>query len=215
MINTLKVKILATIIHLFVLDISKTTERDPRELCDAAPRLEIVSESVVSGAESTLCSTKKDNMCWRESIDKLAFSMTVMAWKESKFLKRIHASKCWTNECDPVFKRDRHGRKYLAYHRARTLWQLHKTIYISSRDWKEMVGTNLPATTVAATNASRAFSWAKNRCKTDRGAFSLYATGRTCNWSGADDRVFVTNRYLEFSKNDKWVKAAMGNLRKC
>ena len=46
---------------------------------------------------------------------------------------------------------------------------------------------------IAAYEAARALSRGRNYCKSIQGAISLYATGRTCRWEGAEKRArFVT-----------------------
>jgi hypothetical protein len=78
-----------------------------------------------------------------------------------------------------------------------------------------MVGTDLQSTTISATVASKIFAWSKNRCKSDIGAFSLYATGKRCKWSGAADRVWAASKYRTLAKNEKWVKSKLKLADKC
>jgi hypothetical protein len=217
MIENIQLKIFATILHLFSVDIEKAPDyRKPEELCDNLPRLEIMSKAIVKGTNNNLCSnTKKGEICWSGDAEKLSFIMTIMARKESGFLERIHAGNCWVNECDPVFKYDADGNRRLAYHRARTPWQLHKTIYVKDKEWNQMVGTDLTSTIIAATVASRVFAFSRNRCKTEYGAFSLYATGKRCSWSGAADRVFSTRKYMGLAKDPEWVQEKLELADKC
>lgn len=215
MIESVKLKIFATILHLFSADLEKgAAYRDPEELCKNVDRLEVMAEAITVSTHNRLCSEAKEKICWKEGHEKLAFYMTSMAYNESKFLERIHAGKCQTNECDPVFKWW-NGQKYLAYHKAKTPWQLHKTIYVKDAEWDTMLGTDLESTLIAAYAASRVFTWSRNRCKSDIGGFALYATGKRCRWEGAGQRVFLAHKYMKLSQNPKWVDQKIAIIDQC
>ncbi len=213
---SLKLRLLAAIIQLFSSDIDKCSSyRSQEELCENLPRLEVMAEATAKGSHNLLCQETESDICWDRDYDELAFNMLSIAYHESAFLKRIHEGKCLTRECDPVF-RTRNGHKYLAYHRARSSWQVHKSSnLVTDEEWKNMIGTDLVSTTFAATAASRIFTFSRNRCRTDVGGFAMYGTGKVCKWKGAKSRDRLAKRLLNSSKDEEWVIEKLGLANHC
>jgi len=213
----LKTKILATLFYLMSNQFDGTTRE--ADICDNAERINVIAESVVQGTQNNMCSdnpTKAEQkVCWQHEPAKLAYFITMQGWYESKFEERIHAGKCLRHECDAVFWNTPSGKKIFMYHQARTPWQLHKTFYISSEEWKSMIGTDLASTTLAATVSGRILGFTRNRCKSDLGAIGLYATGKTCKWAGAQGRLNGIFRYYKKGQDDQWVMHQMEEYSKC
>lgn len=137
-------------------------------------RVEVVAQAIDEAVRATP---------WPGSKRELAALLAVTADGESGGLAlRIHAGKCRPKECD-------HGR-------AVSLWQLHASKLVPLEEWERMGGTDLEATTLAAMAAARVYLSHRKACGDLRGAISLYATGSTCDWSGADDRLKGVNRAL-------------------
>lgn len=84
---------------------------------------------------------------------------------ESKLARHIHEGNCKEDECD-------NGK-------AATLWQVWKLQTISAKQWRAMQGTDLEATTIAASYAARLYRMKKNVCgQSPIGGITAYATGK-------------------------------------
>lgn len=144
---------------------------------DRQARVELVARAIDEAVRTTP---------WPGSKREQAAVLAVKAVRESGGLARhIHASKCRLEigECDRG--------------RAVSLWQLHVSKQLPPEQWERLKGDDLEATTRAAKAAARALLSARRACGDLRGAISLYATGSTCDWSGADARVQDVNRALK------------------
>lgn len=212
----LKFRVLATILHLFSNHLEKANKPEDY-ICDQYDRLETVAEASVIGAENNICSETNINekLCWKGDINRLAFILGLLAGQETSYSERIHKGKCYINECDPVFKFDKNGNKYLAYHRAHSLWQIHQQYYVPYDEWNSIVGVDLETTTRAATVAGRLFAMATNRCRTEIGGYSLYATGKRCVWSGAYGRLHQVNRFMKKTEDPEWVQEQLSIKKAC
>lgn len=122
---------------------------------------------------------------WRGSPRRLAFLLLTQAYFETRLAVHIHEGKCRVRigECDAG--------------RATSLWQLHAGPQLSRSLWRKLSGTDLIATTGAAFEAARALSRGRNHCRSVEGAVSLYATGKTCSWRPAAQRVNFLTRLVE------------------
>lgn len=122
---------------------------------------------------------------WHGSARRLAFLLLTQAYFETRLAVHIHEGKCRVNlgECDGG--------------RATSLWQLHAGSQLSKAHWRKLSGTSLVATTGAALEAARALSRGRNHCRSMKGAVSLYATGKTCSWRPAEQRVNFLTRLSE------------------
>lgn len=122
---------------------------------------------------------------WHGSPRRLAFLLLTQAYFETRLAVHIHEGKCRVRigECDAG--------------RATSLWQLHAGPQLSRGLWRKLSGTDLIATTGAAFEAARALSRGRNHCRSMEGAVSLYATGKTCSWRPAAQRVDFLTRLSE------------------
>lgn len=211
----LKIKILATLFYLMSSQLGGT-ERET-EICNNAARMHVIAESVTTGSKRNICNEEpiEEKICWKYNPEKLSFFVLMEGWYETKFERHIHEGKCRQHECDAVFRPTSSGKKVFSYHRARTPWQLHKTLYISSEEWRSMIGTDLTSTTTAATVAGRILSFTRNRCGSDLGAIGLYATGKTCRWSGAQGRLNGILYFYKKAQDKTWVYEQIEEYSKC
>lgn len=120
----------------------------------------------------------------------LAAMLVATGWWESRYARHVHEGRCRTRvgECD--------------YGRARSPWQLHQSPMVPLDEWRAMRGADLESTRIAATAAARVLSAFRGRCGSVAGAIALYATGRSCRWSGAANRARMVTR-IEKGLNDE------------
>jgi len=104
-----------------------------------------------------------------ERVD-LAMLLVTLGWWESRFARYVHAGAPGAGG-------------------ALTPWQLEHGEHLPWQRWRALPGLKVVPTTEAAWEASRAISLGMGHCGTVRGAISLYATGQSCSWSGADRRL--------------------------
>lgn len=144
-------------------------------------RLEVIAEAIDRASARAVCANAAaDTPCtvlWRGDRVQLAFLLLAQAYFETRLALHVHQGNCRSHlgECDSG--------------RAISLWQLQAGPHLPKEQWEMLAGTDLAATTRAATEAARALSRGKNYCGTLSGAISLYATGRTCRWEEAPRRV--------------------------
>lgn len=126
--------------------------------------------------------TKACTRIWRGSPKELAFLLLTQAYFETHLAQHVHEGKCRVHlgECD--------GGK------ATSLWQLQAGGHLPKSRWEKLSGTSLAATTHAAYEAGKALSRGRNYCGNVQGAVALYATGRTCRWKPAEQRVSFVRR---------------------
>lgn len=121
---------------------------------------------------------------WPGTRLELAAALVTKAWWESGLALRVHRA-------GP--RKDKSGFSI-------SLWSLHSWRLVPHSEWKTLGG--LEGTEQSAKVAARVLSFARERCGATRrnwafATFSLYATGRTCSWKGARDRVWTYRRVLE------------------
>lgn len=142
-------------------------------------RMDVVVQAATSAAENT---------DWPGEKDELVTALIALARAESEFAMHIHAGKCRPDECD--------GGK------AASLWQIHDGPWLPEGIWNQMQGTDLESTTLAATWAAHFLAKGRNQCGNLRGAYSLYATGKTCHWAPGIKRAryakHILSRLLAF-----------------
>lgn len=193
------------------------------QVCEEVDRIEVLAESVSSAPNNIMCEDGvTDNdisydyrlSCWNGDPERLSWILYTLAELEGGLKKNVHEGNCGAGECDPIFKEE-NGYKVLVGHRARTLWQLHKTNFMTFDQWDDMVGSDLQSTTLAATIAGREISWFKSRCKTESGALSIYATGKSCKWSRAPKRVLRIDRNQKTYSDDLFVESVIAEFEKC
>jgi len=215
----LKTKLLAATFKLISYNLTVTGKEE--EICQNAPRMEVIAEALDAGVENNLCQNPetltKEQMksCWSGNPERLAWIMFTMGELESGYKYNIHAGQCSKHECDPVFRLLSNGEKKFVYHKARTSWQLHKTNFITDQQWEDMVGTSLEATTIAATIVGKELTSFRYTCGSDRGAISMYATGRMCNWVNAKSRLQKAKKHMQDAKNEEWVYKYIEKYNSC
>jgi hypothetical protein len=145
-------------------------------------RLAVMAASVENATLRATCGDRwaelVDPPCrpiWRRSPEELASLLSMKAWKETALAARWHAGDCRGKECDGGT--------------SMSPWQLKRAAYMVEAPWEAIIGTDLTATTWGAWYAARALSCGYNRCRSVEGAVSVYATGGSCDWSGAPGRV--------------------------
>lgn len=214
----LNMKILSVVLSLFISNLNKTNSFSDEVLCNNYDRLTTISRAIEIATRKNLCSEDNDDptKCWDESPDKLAVSLAVLAFFETTYSKRIQSGKCFANECDPVFRFDSRGNQYTAYHRARSMWQIHFNQFMMSRnEWRLMVGNSLESISTSATIAGRIFTYSRNRCNTDMGGFALYGTGKFCTMKIGVNRVHTTNKFVEKIKDHDWILSTLEKTDVC
>jgi hypothetical protein len=119
---------------------------------------------------------------WRGDARQLAFLLLTQAYFETRLARHVHEGRCRVSqgECDSG--------------RATSLWQLQAGGHLPKERWEKLSGADRAATTHAAFEATRALSRGRNHCGNLSGAISLYATGRTCKWQPAQERVAFLER---------------------
>jgi hypothetical protein len=123
---------------------------------------------------------------WSGSRRRLAALLAMTAIWESALSRRIHAGDCRGAECD-------HGLSIGP-------WQVRRPGWMTIESWRGMAGVDLISTTDAAWYAATVLSRCRRRCRTDEGAVAMYATGRSCSWSGAAERVESAD------KIERWIR---------
>lgn len=127
---------------------------------------------------------------WPGSRKDLAFALVAQAIKESHLAQHVHANTCRLEkrECDSVRVYDASTRSVVYVQNSFSPWQLKKFDDIPAEEW-EQIRSGIPGTKYAAWHAARRFSSAYRACEGYAGAFSRYATGSSCSWYGAKERV--------------------------
>lgn len=162
-------------------------------------RLETIAQAINSAALRAVCASEgaalpplpgdaqsgEPEACapiWRGDARQLAFLLLTQAYFETRLARHVHEGKCRVKqgECDGG--------------RATSLWQLQAGAHLPKQRWEKLSGADLVSTTHAAYEASRALSRGRNHCGSLSGAISLYATGRTCRWKPAQERVAFLER---------------------
>lgn len=150
------------------------------------------AEKEGSKSDDEVVRERNDRSCspvWYGSPKDLAFLLLTQAYFETRLAAHIHAGACRVKlgECD--------GGK------AASLWQLHHGRQLSKERWKKLSGTSFPPTARAAYEAARALGRGRNHCRSMAGAISLYATGKTCSWAPAQQRLKFSARLSEKYSN--------------
>lgn len=166
-------------------------QRDPEAAEDYAARMGVVAAAIESAVTAT--------PHYRGEPRELASALVALAWYEGGLLRRIHAGACRPGECDWVHVGPA---PWQGYPRARSLWQLHATRLVPAREWATLTGTDLDATTRAATAAARVLTEGRRRCGSLTGALSAYAGSRSCRWRGAPGRAWTVRRLLRENPHD-------------
>lgn len=175
-------------------------------------RMSMLSTAITAAAEDSLCENNQSDDCWKGTQLELASLLLAKGWSETRFSRHIHENKCNPDECDAVYgtwfnKNTQKYIKYVTHFRARSHWQLHKWTKISSSEWAKMgSGINYDSTYTSALVAARILSFTCNRCGSISGGIALYATGKTCKWSGAANREYLYTKLLKTASNTQLIK---------
>jgi hypothetical protein len=117
---------------------------------------------------------------WKRSREELASLLVMKAWKETALCRRWHAGDCRGSECD-------HGT-------SAGLWQLKPTPWMTEWPWDELAQTGFIPTAYSAWYAARILSCGLKTCGSVEGAVAIYATGSSCEWDEAAERVSLAVR---------------------
>lgn len=112
---------------------------------------------------------------WAGDPELLGFLLVSQARFETHLALHVHQGRCRKAECDGG--------------RATGLWQLHAGPHLSREIWRTLAGTDLGSTSRSAWYAAVALSRGYNQCRSTEGAVGLFATGRSCHWTGAAPRA--------------------------
>lgn len=154
-------------------------------------RIDNVARGVALAADLATCTGD-----WRDEEDcepawpverklELVGALISQGWWESRYAQHVHEGRCRVHigECD--------GGK------ARSPWQIQTSALVTDVEWYDMLGAGEEPTEIAARCAARILAVGLKRCGSLEGAISSYATGRTCKWSKAADRVRHARRMTE------------------
>lgn len=165
---------------------------------DRRERLSMVADACNSAIDNARCSgawTGAD-WCvpvWTATERELGAALVTLWFFESGGAKHVHEGRCRLSlgECDPYRARGR------LYHRAVSPWQIQRSAAIADL-WREARdGGATPAATFAGCmGAATVFGRAYARCGGLEGAFSGYARGNSCSWSGARRRANFARRLM-------------------
>ena len=140
---------------------------------DRRARMAVVVQASVIAADKT---------DWPGPKEELVAALIALARAETELAQHVHAGKCRPDECDGG--------------RAATPWQIHDGPWLPKGIWKQMQGSDLQSTILAATWAAHFLAKGRYRCGNLKGAYSLYATGRTCHWAPGIKRARYARRVL-------------------
>lgn len=173
-------------------------------------RLTIIAESISNASKDILCkedeiNNDKQKFCWNGTQKEIALLLITKGYSETRFSKRIHSGKCYDNECDPIFshyKLKNQNIRFVRYWRAKSPWQIHQQTFITQEVWKKIGFSTYESTYLAAYNAAKILAFASNRCggwnqldRIERG-MALYATGKSCKWTGTKNRMWLYNHLI-------------------
>lgn len=149
-------------------------------------RMEIVAKAIDEASSKATCSGSFDvagcERKWPGSKKELALLLVTKGYWESRFAKNVHEGKCRVYECDA------HKVNGKVSHRARSPWQIQKTGLVTPNEYGNMKSSSQESTTLSAEVATRYLAIGMNKCKTIKGAISIYGGANSCNWKGADGR---------------------------
>lgn len=193
---------------------------DPETAEVRQQRFAVIAESIETAAREATCTTidpvAECTPWWPAAQrDELASMLVTLAWWETKFIKRVHAGQCRSDECDALKLKNGD-----VLHRARSSWQVQRNPRIVSKaEWEGMVGTSIEATTTAARVATRVLASSRSRCakgmetKWEHPAVSAYATGFSCSWSRADRRVSTYRKVLANIRASEGAKGPVAQVQ--
>lgn len=186
---------------------------DQESTQERSARMYMTAAAVVSAVDAATCSGPWNGADWCQPVwpraekRQLAVLLVTLGWHESRFALHVHKNRCRVKlgECDAVRLPD--GR-YIAL--ARTPWQMQYSPLIREH-WGSMSSATAIGTFEAAYAAAKIAGRARMRCSSEgswtHATISGYASGRSCSWTGAAQRVKTYNRLL----SNSWQKTEFGH----
>lgn len=175
-------KIILTILLLYPPNQYDTETKEERTV-----RLTTVAISLDDTADRALClgrfKSKDCKVIWRGTKTELALAMITRGHFESRFAQNVHEGRCFRWQCDPVTKK---GKRY---HRARTMWQLHREGK-SKEEWDGMIGTDMISSHIAAWAATRKVALTYAGCRQGKGV----AAWRSLDIKRGKERIYHYTR---------------------
>jgi hypothetical protein len=152
-------------------------------------RARVIAQAIDSATLQATCSGPYRGADWCEPVwhgdrSTLAAILIVQGYFESRFAAHVQAGRCRRDECDAITLSG--GR---VFHRARSYWQLHASSLVPWNEWYRLAGVEFVPTADAAYAAARVVGLGLTRCETLEGAVAMFATGRSCRWTRAAQRV--------------------------
>lgn len=175
---------------------------DKETWIERTARMETIAQAIDDASSEATCSDKYDvpncKKNWPKDKRSLGLLLVTTGFWESRFAKNVHEGKCRTYECDSFRTAEGHIR-----HRARSPWQIQKTVFVSKEEYSKMNDSSIESTTMSAEVATRYLSHGIKTCNTIVGAMAFYAGAKNCLWSEARKRMaFYT--VLEHKKNEQF-----------
>lgn len=149
-------------------------------LANVAGGIELASDwATCSGAWRSLPCTRQ----WPGPRTQVAAVLYAIGDGETGFRWRYQAGHCRIDECDGRVLFDG-----VSIPKSAGPFQVQRARAIPPEWHAAFIGTTPTAAVHQCLGAARAISIHRRSCKTIRGALSGYATGKSCDWSGADAR---------------------------
>ena len=185
---------------IFALYTALTPWHQDRAEVNRDHRMGVLTESTKRTVNRATCDDGTRKNCvsiWPGTSQELTALLITTGWWESRFAKHIHEDRCRGFECD-AFKLP--GGRVI--YRAKSTWQVQSSPLVPIKVWRTIGGSDLESTTRAALAATRVLSMARTRCGEVNGdwvasTISLYATGRTCRWPKAHNRVVMYKKIYD------------------
>jgi hypothetical protein len=162
---------------------------------DRAARMAVLADGIHEATVRATCQGLEPcTPIWPGPATELAAALARIGWFESRYASHVHAGRCRRYECDAT--KLKNGRIIF---RATSTWQLQSSRLVPMAEWRTLAGTAQEPTSRAAWAAARVLAASYTRCAMPGqdglvGAVSLYATGRTCRWPRAAQRVSLIRR---------------------
>jgi hypothetical protein len=183
---------------LMKLSVAPSLPEEPEEL---QQRLMVIATAIETSVNRACC-YEHDYTCtsiWGESRTKLAAMLLTKAYAETRLALNVHSGNCGRYQCGARVVRGK------LVHLARTLWQHERPPKMAEGDWDAILGTSQSATSQAAWLATQRLVAGWHICHTrEMGAFSRYATGGQCSWSGAEGRVRMSRAFEGTIATNLW-----------
>lgn len=180
-------------------------------------RMTQLAEDITYAVDVATCTDQpKDcKRSWPLDRKSLAMALVTQAKHESDLAAHIHRNECdlKKGECDARRELTPGTGEVRYIQQSFSLWQMKKFNDIPEKDW-EQISAGISGTRVAALYAAKRLGSHYRGCQeTLAGAFSRYATGNSCYWARAGERVATwetlmrkSTSELEGSKNRRKEK---------